>query len=50
VVTLQAKLLSPVAEAFRYFLIEEGDRFLAAQDRELLAVEGRLDRDVSSDN
>ena len=37
VVHLQSKLLSPVAEAFRYFLIEEGERFLAEQDRELLA-------------
>jgi len=47
VVTLQAKLLSPVAEAFRYFLIEEGERFLAAQDRELLAVDGPFDHDLA---
>jgi DNA-binding transcriptional LysR family regulator len=37
VVHLQSKLLSPVAEAFRYFLIEEGERYLADQDHELLA-------------
>ncbi len=38
VVHLQAKVLSPAAEAFRYFLIEEGERYLAAQDLELLGA------------
>jgi hypothetical protein len=26
-----AKSLSPAAEAFRYFVLEEGERFLAAE-------------------
>jgi DNA-binding transcriptional LysR family regulator len=33
VVHLQARLLSPAAEAFRYFILEEGEAFLAAHDR-----------------
>ena len=36
VVHLKSKLLSPPAEAFRYYLIEEGEAFLSAQDAELL--------------
>jgi hypothetical protein len=36
-VHLQSKVLSPAAEAFRYFVIERGEAFLAEQDRPLLA-------------
>jgi len=36
VVHLQAKMLSPPAEALRYFILEEGETFLAAQDRRWL--------------
>jgi DNA-binding transcriptional LysR family regulator len=35
VVRLQSRLLSPAAEAFRYFVIEQGERLLAAQDEGL---------------
>ena len=38
VVHLQSKLLSPAAEALRYFVIENGERFLARQDAELLEL------------
>jgi DNA-binding transcriptional LysR family regulator len=38
VVHLQAKVLSPAAEAFRYFVIERGERFLAEHDAPLLAA------------
>jgi len=31
VVNTLAKVLSPSAEAFRYFVLEEGERFLASQ-------------------
>ncbi len=37
VVHLGAKVLSPAAEAFRYFVIEEGAAFLRAHDAPLLA-------------
>jgi LysR family transcriptional regulator, low CO2-responsive transcriptional regulator len=33
VVHLQSRLLSPAAEAFRYFILEEGENFLAEHDR-----------------
>ena len=33
VVHLQSRLLSPAAEAFRYFILEEGEAWLAAHDR-----------------
>jgi hypothetical protein len=33
VVNLQSRLLSPSAEAFRYFLIEVGETYLAEHDR-----------------
>jgi DNA-binding transcriptional LysR family regulator len=33
VVNLQSRLLSPAAEAFRYFLIEVGETYLAEHDR-----------------
>ena len=33
VVRLQSRVLSPAAEAFRYFILEEGEAFLAAHDR-----------------
>lgn len=36
VVRLQSKLLSPAAEAFRYFIIEHGQIYLRAQDDALL--------------
>lgn len=38
VVHLQSRLLSPAAEAFRYFILEEGEAFLAEHDRELLGL------------
>jgi DNA-binding transcriptional LysR family regulator len=37
VVHLQSRTLSPLAEAFRYFLIEHGEQHLLAHDRPLLA-------------
>ncbi len=37
VVSLQSKLLSPAAEAFRYFIIENGEAHLLANDAPLLA-------------
>jgi LysR family transcriptional regulator, low CO2-responsive transcriptional regulator len=40
VVHLQSRTLSPVAEAFRYFLIEQGEQHLLAHDRPLLAGSG----------
>lgn len=33
VVHLQSRLLSPAAEAFRYFILEEGEAYLAEHDR-----------------
>ena len=36
IVRLQSRLLSPAAEAFRYFIIERGEPYLRAQDAELL--------------
>jgi DNA-binding transcriptional LysR family regulator len=33
VVHLQSRILSPAAEAFRYFILEEGEAFLAEHDR-----------------
>jgi DNA-binding transcriptional LysR family regulator len=38
VVHLLSKLLSPAAEAFRYFIIEEGENYLRAHDTPLLKV------------
>lgn len=35
IVHLQSKLLSPAAEAFRYFMIERGERFLSDHDAAL---------------
>lgn len=40
VVHLLAKLLSPAAEAFRYFILEEGESELVAHDTPLLAAPG----------
>ena len=37
VVHLQSRVLSPAAEAFRYFILEEGETYLAAHDRPWLA-------------
>jgi hypothetical protein len=36
VVNLQSKLLSPAAEAFRYFILERGEALLLAHDAPLL--------------
>jgi DNA-binding transcriptional LysR family regulator len=36
IVHLQSKLLSPAAEAFRYFMIERAEPFLSSHDAELL--------------
>jgi DNA-binding transcriptional LysR family regulator len=36
IVHLQSRLLSPAAEAFRYFIIERGEAHLAAHDAPLL--------------
>ena len=41
VVTLQSKLLSPVADGFRRFIIEHGEAHLVAHDTPLLAHLGR---------
>lgn len=38
IVRLQSKLLSPAAEAFRYFIIERAEPYLRAQDAELLGA------------
>jgi DNA-binding transcriptional LysR family regulator len=38
IVHLQSKLLSPAAEAFRYFIIEHGEAHLMAHDAPLLAA------------
>ena len=37
IVRLQSKLMSPAAEAFRYFVIERGEAYLRAHDTPLLA-------------
>ena len=37
IVHLQSKVLSPAAEAFRYFIIERGEAHLVANDTQLLA-------------
>ena len=44
IVHLQSKLLSPAAEAFRYFVIECGERHLAAHDAPLLTPSRRRTR------
>jgi DNA-binding transcriptional LysR family regulator len=38
VVHVQSRILSPAAEAFRYFIIENGEKFLADHDEGLLPV------------
>jgi DNA-binding transcriptional LysR family regulator len=40
VVHLLSKLLSPAAEAFRYFILEEGEAYLLEHDRPWLGVPG----------
>jgi DNA-binding transcriptional LysR family regulator len=40
VVHMQSKLLSPAAEALRYFFLEHGEAFLAAQDRPWMSQAG----------
>jgi hypothetical protein len=37
IVHLQSKVLSPAAEAFRYFVIESGEALLLEHDAPLLA-------------
>jgi DNA-binding transcriptional LysR family regulator len=37
-VRLQSKLLSPAAEAFRLFMLKEGESYLAAHDAPLLGA------------
>ena len=37
---LQRKVLSPAAEAFRYFLLERGEAMLAEHDGPLLGRQG----------
>lgn len=44
VVHLQSKVLSPAAEAFRYFLIERGEAMLAAHDAPWLSPGGAADQ------
>jgi DNA-binding transcriptional LysR family regulator len=41
VVHMQSKMLSPIAEAFRYFVLEEGEQFLAKKYGHLLPLEQR---------
>jgi LysR family transcriptional regulator, low CO2-responsive transcriptional regulator len=36
-VHLQSRVLSPAAEAFRYFILEEGEAYLAEHDRPWMA-------------
>lgn len=38
IVRLQSKLMSPAAEAFRYFIIERGEAFLRAHDEPILGM------------
>ena len=38
IVRLQSRVLSPAAEAFRYFMIERGEAYLQAHDAEVLAA------------
>ncbi len=40
IVRLQSKVLSPAAEAFRYFIIERGENHLAAHDKALMSPPG----------
>jgi hypothetical protein len=37
IVRLQSKVLSPAAEAFRYFIIERGEAHLMAHDQGLIS-------------
>jgi DNA-binding transcriptional LysR family regulator len=37
IVRLQSKVLSPAAEAFRYFIIERGEAHLVAHDQSLIS-------------
>jgi DNA-binding transcriptional LysR family regulator len=39
-VHLTSKLLSPAAEAFRYYVLEEGEAYLREHDMQLLAADG----------
>ena len=46
IVRLQSKLLSPAAEAFRYFIIERGEAHLLEHDRTLLQAPPQAPRRV----
>jgi len=41
VVHLQSRILSPAAEAFRYFILEEGETYLAEHDRPWMQEPGK---------
>ena len=41
VVHLQSRILSPAAEAFRYFILEEGETYLAEHDRPWMQQPGK---------
>ncbi|WP_396269848.1 LysR substrate-binding domain-containing protein [Ideonella sp.] len=43
VVHLQSRVLSPAAEAFRYFILEEGEKYLAAHDAPWLKLSGETE-------
>jgi hypothetical protein len=47
IVRMQARQLSPAAEAFRYFMIENGENHLLAHDAPLLE-QARLDHAESA--
>ncbi len=46
VVHMQSKMLSPAAEALRYFILEHGERQLAEHDRPLLDPQPQAGRDA----
>ena len=50
VVHLLSKLLSPAAEAFRYFIIEEGEPYLRAHDAPLLSHVSRTPAGSTADD
>ena len=43
IVHLQSKILSPAAEALRYFFLEHGEAHLAAHDRPWMGRAGQLE-------
>ena len=42
IVRLQSRLLSPAAEAFRYFMLEQGEAYLRDHDAALLQSKERV--------